>query len=335
MGEKVCLRVRCQSDLGWSKWSRISSVFETGSSIYVSDVDSRSVTVKWDANAVKAIKWELQVQLQKTSGALPPWETVADDLEVTSRKVDEGLLPGCAYRFRVRPLDAFGWRDWDFAIITDTVRLLEDVPDAPSQPVGDLHKATEKTVYVEWTPNHDNGQPITSYELQHIPCTDDGEDSFDEAKSVELIAVHKAYRLEGCPPLSRYVFRVRAKNKHGWSAWSRISKACSTSTILPPGVPSLMEAGATWLDVHWSPAPNGGVVKYEVQYREATAPVWRGGAVHEWLPLIGRDELRDDRVVLPDLRPQKAYECRVRALTLEGYSVFTDASEAMVTGRRY
>ena len=44
------------------------------------------------------------------------------------------------------------------------------MPDAPSQPVGDLHKATEKTVYVEWTPNHDNGQPITSYELQHIPC---------------------------------------------------------------------------------------------------------------------------------------------------------------------
>ena len=36
-------RVRCQSDLGWSKWSRISSVFETGSSIYVSDVESRSV----------------------------------------------------------------------------------------------------------------------------------------------------------------------------------------------------------------------------------------------------------------------------------------------------
>merc|ERR1711981_228373 len=137
-----------------------------------------------------------------------------------------------------------------------------DVPDAPSQPEGDLHKATEKTVYVEWTPNHDNGQPITSYELQHIPCLDDGEDDFDQAKSVELIAVHKAYRLEGCPPLSRYVFRVRAKNKHGWSHWSRVSKACSTSTILPPGVPSLKEAGATWLDVRWSPAPNGGVVKY-------------------------------------------------------------------------
>ena len=55
----------------------------------------------------------------------------------------------------------------------------------------------------------------------------------------------------------------------------------------------------------------------------------------EWRPLVGREELRDDRVVLPDLKPQKAYECRVRALTLEGYSVFTDASEAMVTGRRY
>ena len=52
----------------------------------------------------------------------------------------------------------------------------------------------------------------------------------------------------------------------------------------------------------------------------------------EWRVLEGRDELRDDRVVLPDLRPQKAYECRVRALTLEGYSVFTDASEAMVRG---
>ena len=77
------------------------------------------------------------------------------------------------------------------------------------------------------------------------------------------------------------------------------------------------------------------MVRYEVQYREATAPGWRGGAVSEWRVLEGRDELRDDRVVLPDLKPQKAYECRVRALTLEGYSVFTDASEAMVTGRRY
>ena len=45
LGEKVCLRVRCQSVLGWSRWSRISTTFETGRSIYVTDITSRSLIV--------------------------------------------------------------------------------------------------------------------------------------------------------------------------------------------------------------------------------------------------------------------------------------------------
>lgn len=99
-------------------------------------------------------------------------------------------------------------------------------------------------------------------------------------------------------------------------------------------MPALREAGATWLDVQWARAPNGGVVRYEVEYRKVRPAVWRGGASHAWRSLAC-EELRDDRIVLPDLRPQKAYECRVRALTLEGFSVFTGPSEPMRTGRRY
>jgi hypothetical protein len=209
----------------------------------------------------------------------------------------------------------------------------EDVPDPPTVPVGDRHKATEKSIEVAWTPTHDNGQPVTLYELQHVLCSDQ-EDDFGGAPSVQVIAVHRSYTLTGCITGSQYVFRVRAKNKHGWSPYSRASAACSTSTILPPGVPALREAGATWLDVQWARAPNGGVVRYEVEYQEVRPAVWRGGASHAWRSLAC-EELRDDRIVLPDLRPQKAYECRVRALTLEGFSVFTDPSEPMRTGRRY
>ena len=91
-------------------------------------VEGDAFSCRWDANAVRAQHWELQVQLQR--GGADSWETVCNDIApatVVQRKVD-ALMPGGAYRFRVRPKDSFGWREWDFGLVTDTVRLKVRVP---------------------------------------------------------------------------------------------------------------------------------------------------------------------------------------------------------------
>ena len=76
----------------------------------------------------------------------------------------------------------------------------------------------------------------------------------------------------------------------------------------------------------WARAPNGGVVKYVLQHKIAGAVKWN---TLQW------DELREDTAVVGDLKPHKRYVFRIQALTLEGFSVFTDESEAFQCSRRF
>mmetsp|Transcript_19364 Transcript_19364/g.59632 ORF Transcript_19364/g.59632 Transcript_19364/m.59632 type:complete len:301 (+) Transcript_19364:478-1380(+) len=138
-GDKIICRVRCSNDCGWSRWSKISNAFATRESIRVTDIDARSLVVEWDAHTLKAEAWELQRQMQRITGRANPWETVTDKVppsKIVRCRVERGLLPGCSYRFRVRPRDAFGWRAWDTPLVTDVVRLAEDAPDAPRVSLG-------------------------------------------------------------------------------------------------------------------------------------------------------------------------------------------------------
>ena len=164
------------------------------------------------------------------------------------------------------------------------------------------------------------------YELQHIKCVDEYDHFEEDDPRISLTGLQTKFTLTNAVTGEKRTFRVRAKNKHGWSGWSKPSAAVSTSTILPPGVPRLKNAGPSWIEVQWDHAPNGDVVKYVLQYQVAGSMAWR---TH------GRAELREDSAVVADLKPQVNYIFRIQALTLEGYSVFTDPSEAFRTVRRY
>ena len=82
-------------------------------------------------------------------------------------------------------------------------------------------------------------------------------------------------------------------------------------------------------------------VKYELVYQVFDRRAAHLGAPDELLYAVenwkecGKDDFRGNSVVIPDLKPKEAYVFRVRALTLDGYSVYTDPSEKMVCARRY
>jgi len=329
-GDRVVCRVRAANEVGWSGYSRLSCCFVAEPSIRVLDIDARSLVVEWDTHTLDAECWELQRQTNRITGRCDPWECVVDDIPHVRNgkvkfKVEYGLGPGCSYRFRVRPKDVYGWRDWDTPLMTDVVRLLEDVPDPPAAPKGNTEACTATTVELDWAPGFGNGQPVTRFELQYIPCVDE-HDTWDGATTVELTGLQTNFTLKNVKTGALLSFRVRAYNKHGWSDWSLASLPVSTSTILPPGVPFLRETGTTWIDVQWAHAPNGNVVKYVVQYQVAGNATW---ATHR------DDEVRDNHAIIPDLKPGGRYIFRVQALTLDGFSVFTESSEELRCRRRF
>ena len=327
-GDRIVCRVRACNALGWSGFSRTSMVFIAKESIRVKDIDSRSLVVEWDTHTLDAECWELQRQTNRITGRCDPWVTVVDDIphaKLVRYHVTHDLGPGCSYRFRVRPKDIYGWRDWDTPLLTDVVRLLEDAPDPPIAPFGETEACTATTIEIRWVPGFGNGQPITRFELQYIPCVDE-HDTWEGAKTVELTGLQTQYTLKKVTTGARLSFRCRAYNKHGWSEWSIASLPISTSTILPPGVPTLKETGTTWIDVTWDPAPNGDVVKYVIQYQVSGNATWN---THK------DDEVRLNNAIIPDLRPGAKYVFRVQALTLDGFSVFTEPSEELRCRRRF
>ena len=111
-----------------------------------------------------------------------------------------------------------------------------------------------------------DGERLRRRARRYIPCVDEHDKFDDAAPKISLTGLQSRFTLTNAVTGQKLTFRVRARNKHGWSAWSRPSAAVSTSTILPPGVPDLANAGASWLEVRWSHAPNGDVVKYVLQY---------------------------------------------------------------------
>ena len=329
-GDKVVCRVRCANDCGWSGFSRISRVFLAEPSIRVLEIDARSLVVEWDVHTLAAECWELQRQTNRITGRCDPWECVVDDIPhvpngVVRFRVEYGLGPGCSYRFRVRPKDIYGWRDWDTPLMTDVVRLLEDVPDPPKAPVGDKEACTATTIEIAWKPGFGNGQPVTKFELQYIPCVDEN-DTWDDATTLNLTGLQTTFTLKNVETGALLSFRVRAFNKHGWSDWSLASLPVSTSTIVPPGIPFLKEAGTTWIDAQWDHAPNGNVVKYVVQYQVAGNATW---TTHK------DEEVRTNHAIIPDLKPNAKYIFRVQALTLDGFSVFTESSDELRCKRRF
>mmetsp|Transcript_19356 Transcript_19356/g.59601 ORF Transcript_19356/g.59601 Transcript_19356/m.59601 type:complete len:92 (-) Transcript_19356:202-477(-) len=72
---------------------------------------------------------------------------------------------------------------------------------------------------------------------------------------------------------------------------------------------------------------DAGKAKRERRYQVAGSDAWQTHAPSA--------ELRADRAVVPDLKPQVKYVFRIQALTLEGYSVFTDPSAVFRCGRRH
>ncbi|XP_039621853.1 fibronectin type-III domain-containing protein 3a-like [Polypterus senegalus] len=185
-------------------------------------------------------------------------------------------------------------------------------PDVPAVPK--LFNRTKNSLFLQWKAPTDNGLKLTGYVLE-----------FDEGKGSPFKMCYsgplKQYKLSKLSPLTRYSFRLAAKNDAGMSNFSKVVTYSTAGSVPPaPGPPQLSRAGVTWLSLEWS-APTGSCGDEALTYilemeEEATGYGFKPKHNGEGLSFIVRG-----------LRRSTSYKFRVLACNSEGKSHSSEVVE--------
>lgn len=208
-----------------------------------------------------------------------------------------GLTNGTAYSFRVRAHNDAG--DTEYGP-TSNPEIPAGPPSGPAAPTAVRNDAR---LVVSWTEPESNGDAVTAYEL--LP-------SRDGADQPAVAVNDPAQRSLSFPAENgqSYTFKLRARNKAGWSSWSPASAA-----VVPAGVP-LTVGSVTAADgdrqallTFTNPGSNGAAItRYEVSTSNGPATT-----------------LAASRVVSP-LTNGTNYTFRVRACNDVGCAQWSPAS---------
>ncbi len=204
---------------GWTEELRAAARVPeppTGAPV-VSRVKSRSCRVKWRAPDVT---WSADVDgyrldmARMEQGKHLKWVRVHDGNRDRLACTVSKLIPASWYIFRACCHSWAGWSRYGYAnrpIKTDT-----DKPEPPGIPR--LVRDGVTSLRVEWDAPRDNGSPLICYELQYKMSTFQGIwrtwlDDIPAKTDVTTMTV------KDLMPRTKFRFRVRAKNKIGWSPY--------------------------------------------------------------------------------------------------------------------
>ena len=285
--------------------------------------------VRWrDFPSVVTYEWEIQRRFHTGPPCDEQYETV--DVVKSSPEMCvlcTGLRPGSLFMFRVRPRDRYGWRPWVSGMVTDVVRTADTVPDAPEVPTYVEAEATASSVMVTWAPGWCNGPPIEGFVLDIMK---DGK-TWELCADLKTDSLAKSYRVSGLRAGCEHFFRIKAKNKLGWSIFSGISDPIYTNDLAPPARLHVATHGVSWLEVVWEPpAPDILIQQYELQSRPDGVDQ-HGGRI-QWRTIA--PEIKECRMMVGCASGMK-FEFRVRGLTLFGWSTFTEPTPLAQTKRRF
>ena len=335
-GARIQIRVKAKNAVGAGAYGPISEPFEAVDPVRMMKKTANSLTIQWQTVPGKQVDF-FQLQRRKYGLMLSEdmYETVRDDI-APFPLINGGIShfigdcsAGTEYQFRIRAkLEESGWQPWVDGVVSSVFKTTEMEPDPPSTPVDKIGASTASSIILEWSPGSSNGKAISAYELwqNHI--------NSPEPRGWELLQIVKgalSLKIAGLDLGGSYYFKVRAKNEIGWGGFSPQSELISTNPIPIPGKPREVGGGIGWIDLEWDvPVAEMLVDSYEVQKRvvektDLGALPWE----------IVTSTITVNRMLIQELGPCKVYQFRIRALTFDGWSSFSDVSEPMTTKRRY
>jgi len=236
------------------------------SSLRDDEVTSSSVSLSWDVAEdaeYPVTAYQLRCVRVGESALDTPWVTVPppDVQDKRMLKMVEDLEPGAEYAFSLRALNYVGpGKPTPPLLIT----MLCEAPPPPAQPT--FQDQTPCSITLDWcAPEPDNGAKVDAYCLQRRKNESDVWETVVKETDKTHIRVH-------CDqPNTYYHFRVKARNRMGWSEWS---DAIMVATLPPPAPEA--PTGITVVVTHESVTlkwlhHRGSISAYEVQQRQGGA----------------------------------------------------------------
>jgi fibronectin type 3 domain-containing protein len=205
------------------------------SGLTANPVDAGRIDLTWTDNADNEAGFEIE-----RSGDGTTYNKIAEVGSNVTAYQNTGLSPATRYWYRVRAKNRGGTSGYS-NVADATTR--DTAPNAPrnlsATPV------SNKQINMSW---QDNSGNETGFELESSP------DGTNFTKLTDLPANATSYTHTGLATLTRYWYRIRAKNAIGYSAYSETASA--TTFDVPPLAPSALvattvsasEVGLTWKD---------------------------------------------------------------------------------------
>jgi hypothetical protein len=271
-GTQHTYRVRSNRTGILSNWctavtaSTSANVFGVPSN-FLADVSDNMVELSWDAVA-EASSYEVEVD-----------GTVIDNDNITSC-MHLGLIPGSQHIYKVRALKTDQTSNWteSLAITTFLLATPEDLAGTTSQ----------TSIILNWNPVND----ASGYELEMDGVA---------AKAI----TDTSYTYSGLAPNSQHIFRVRAVNRDGTSAWSKIlTKSTQISGYSKPTLTAINKK--TSITIMWNEIE--GATSYDVDV---------GGTVYP--------NIANRKFVNSNLTPGALYIYKVKAKKGQEITDWSDA----------
>lgn len=120
--------------------------------------------------------------------------------------------------------------------------------------------------------------------------------------SKESYLAPQIYQVKGLLPGHAYTFRLKQRNRCGWSEYSKASPLISTYPSAPPNAPCLLYANTNYMIIYWQETtPNNAMEKlttleYQLQYRtlasNSLTDASKGSSymtfIHDWRAIEGK-----------------------------------------------
>ena len=203
------------------------------------------------------------------------------------------------------------------------------VPDVPAVPKVKVVRPGSVSVTLEWREPRDNGDPITSYDVQVCDAMQE-EDDMWVAKSVAGTRLYTSF--SDLPSFTAHRVRVRAINAIGPS---QFSSAFAFQTLPSESVPDLVmmradpdAATMTSTTVRWDrPLEVAGcpLDGYEMEYQVSRLQSGTMIDTQEWVQLSHPP--RATSFTLEDLNPGNMVQFRMRAVNVNGTGPWSDVVE--------
>lgn len=275
------------------------------SSLNAISISSSEITLTWADNSTN----ESNFKLERAGSVAGPFTQVALPAANTTSYTNSGLSAATAYFYRIRAANPAG----DSAY-SNTANATTSSSAPPAAPTNLAATATSSsTIALAW---NDNSTNETGFKVERAPLA-----TGIYAQVGAPAAGATSYNDPGLAASTTYLYRVRATNAAGDSAYSNTATA-TTQAPAPPAAPSNLTAAATSssaITLAWNDNSNNETGFKVERATSATGPFAQVGT-----PAAGTTSHSDG-----GLLPATTYYYRVRATNAGGDSAYSNIASAI------